>query len=303
MRCMIPLFFSFFSFYSFMSTVSFDFEDDLVDLQRFYNKSKVIDLESVDDDEWKHVRRQLVTPAPSVCYERALSRCESVMLFKKISSGESDVECLDLESNDLKDFIDNHSVLMDDYTHTPINTSAISKPYRDERMQETQRKIPNKRLEELQKKITNTSIKAVENDRVKSILARRSSNIIECPQRKRGSFEMEQHRQPIDTVTRIKNNATRTSHQEKGQRRETKKSVTDSARRLLATIQERRKNSIVVEGRFQLLSKSHHHQTQGQSNHKEKYFSKRLDTPPTQPENDYRAFLLSRLPQPVSSYR
>lgn len=80
-------FFSFLSFYSFMSTVSFDFEDDLVDLQRFYNKSKVIDLESVDDDEWKHVRRQLVTPAPSVCYERALSRCESVMLFKKISSG------------------------------------------------------------------------------------------------------------------------------------------------------------------------------------------------------------------------
>ncbi|CEI93439.1 hypothetical protein RMCBS344292_07672 [Rhizopus microsporus] len=108
-----------------MSTVSFDFEDDLVDLQRFYSKSKVIDLESVDDDEWRHVRRQLVTPAPSVCYERALSRCESVMLFKKISNGENDVECLDLESNDLKDFIDNHSVLMDDYTHAPTNISAI----------------------------------------------------------------------------------------------------------------------------------------------------------------------------------
>lgn len=47
------------------------------------------------------------------------------MLMSVFILGESDVECLDLESNDLKDFIDNHSVLMDDYTHTPINTSAI----------------------------------------------------------------------------------------------------------------------------------------------------------------------------------
>ena len=65
----------------------------------------------------------------SCCLKRLVAvsseRCKWLMLMSVFILGESDVECLDLESNDLKDFIDNHSVLMDDYTHTPINTSAI----------------------------------------------------------------------------------------------------------------------------------------------------------------------------------
>lgn len=94
--------------------------DDVIDLNQDYlsegHSSSVsakeyrISLHSIDDDELRLFHRNLVTPAPSVCYsdddssllhknmvrqrfvppsrvQRPPSRDESVMLFKKINNG------------------------------------------------------------------------------------------------------------------------------------------------------------------------------------------------------------------------
>ncbi|KAI9245166.1 hypothetical protein BY458DRAFT_424273, partial [Sporodiniella umbellata] len=71
-----------------------------------------IDLNTVNDDDWRLLHNQLVTPASSVCDERSV-KCESVILFKEISEGNKE-DCLDLESNDLNEFINTHSILLDD---------------------------------------------------------------------------------------------------------------------------------------------------------------------------------------------
>lgn len=102
--------------------------DDVIDLNQAFNHEHTgrltsmsptnksshyrISLHSIDDDELKRFHRDLVTPAPSVCFDddhiprtmfrqrhhntptasssypnRPVSRCESVMLFKKINNG------------------------------------------------------------------------------------------------------------------------------------------------------------------------------------------------------------------------
>ncbi len=100
--------------------------DDVIDLNQAFNNHSSsgrltsmstklnhyrISLHSIDDDELKRFHRDLVTPAPSVCFEedddrlqhymfrqrpittstsypnRPCSRSESVMLFKKINNG------------------------------------------------------------------------------------------------------------------------------------------------------------------------------------------------------------------------
>lgn len=67
-----------------MSLYAFDI-NDVIDLnQTFENQS--IDL-NVNEDEWRLVRQQLLTPTSSVCDERPDSRCESVMLFNRINDG------------------------------------------------------------------------------------------------------------------------------------------------------------------------------------------------------------------------
>lgn len=103
--------------------------EDVIDLNQAYDDGRItsmsgntnhksnnnyrISLHSIDDDELKRFHRDLVTPAPSVCfdddhiqqsmfrsrkyfnqtptastsYPRPASRAESVMLFKKINNG------------------------------------------------------------------------------------------------------------------------------------------------------------------------------------------------------------------------
>lgn len=90
--------------------------DDVIDLNYEDTKSSTsgsqhnnyrISLHSIDDEELRMFHRDLVTPAPSVCFDheldirqqqqqrsssrphtiRPVSRTESVMLFKKINNG------------------------------------------------------------------------------------------------------------------------------------------------------------------------------------------------------------------------
>ncbi|KAG0741180.1 hypothetical protein G6F57_003214 [Rhizopus arrhizus] len=106
-----------------MSLYAFDI-NDVIDLnQTCENQS--IDL-NVNEDEWKLVRQQLLTPTPSVCDERPISRCESVMLFNRINDVGED-ECIDLESNDLKEFLDTQSILLKDYSSSPMTHFTLKR--------------------------------------------------------------------------------------------------------------------------------------------------------------------------------
>ncbi|KAG2232438.1 hypothetical protein INT48_001914, partial [Thamnidium elegans] len=100
-----------------------------------------ISLHSIDDDELRMFHRDLVTPAPSVCYDddmisrnmlnqrpipaRPASRTESVMLFKKINNGD-EVVSFDLVSSDLRDFLDT-DFMMDSILSRPVSRTTISK--------------------------------------------------------------------------------------------------------------------------------------------------------------------------------
>lgn len=130
----LSLFLSFYLFFNTMSLIATS-EDlasvaDVIDLNRdFYIYH---DLNSIADDELKAFRRNLITPAATVCYsddeddivlqsmfrnrsnkhlayqkqfQRPVSRGESVLLFKKINNGDDEVS-VDLLSSELKDFID-----------------------------------------------------------------------------------------------------------------------------------------------------------------------------------------------------
>ncbi|KAG1040592.1 hypothetical protein G6F43_012264 [Rhizopus delemar] len=106
-----------------MSLYAFDI-NDVIDLnQTFENQS--IDL-NVNEDEWRLVRQQLLTPTSSVCDERPDSRCESVMLFNRINDVGED-ECIDLESNDLKEFLDTQSILLKDYSSSPMTQFTLKR--------------------------------------------------------------------------------------------------------------------------------------------------------------------------------
>ncbi|KAI9252544.1 hypothetical protein EDC94DRAFT_276948 [Helicostylum pulchrum] len=99
-----------------------------------------ISLHSIDDDELRMFQRDLVTPAPSVCYDditsrnilnqrpipaRPASRAESVMLFKKINNGD-EVVSVDLVSSDLRDFLDT-DFMMDGILSRPVSRTTIFK--------------------------------------------------------------------------------------------------------------------------------------------------------------------------------
>lgn len=140
--------------------------EDVIDLNQAYDDGRItsmsgntnlksnnnyrISLHSIDDDELKRFHRDLVTPAPSVCfdddhiqqsmflsrkyfnqtptastsYPRPASRAESVMLFKKINNGDEDVS-FDLVSSEFKDFLDTD--FMDDILSRPVSRTTISK--------------------------------------------------------------------------------------------------------------------------------------------------------------------------------
>ncbi|KAI9351631.1 hypothetical protein BD770DRAFT_393689 [Pilaira anomala] len=124
--------------------------DDVIDLNYEDTKSSTsgsqhnnyrISLHSIDDDELRMFHRDLVTPAPSVCFDhefdirqqqqrssfrRPVSRTESVMLFKKINNGDEDVSSFDLVSSELRDFLDT-DFMMEGILSRPVSRTTISK--------------------------------------------------------------------------------------------------------------------------------------------------------------------------------
>ncbi|KAL9544297.1 hypothetical protein MBANPS3_007703 [Mucor bainieri] len=132
--------------------------DDVIDLNQDCSSSSDgrstsqqhyrISLHSIDDDELRLFRRDLVTPAPSVCggdevdtikrnmirsrfvppsrIQRPVSRGESVMLFKKINNGDEDVSFDDLVSSELRDFLDT-DFMMDGILSRPVSRTTIDK--------------------------------------------------------------------------------------------------------------------------------------------------------------------------------
>ncbi|KAI8645547.1 hypothetical protein BD408DRAFT_480555 [Parasitella parasitica] len=130
--------------------------DDVIDLNQDYSSNDGrsssqhhyrISLHSIDDDELKLFRRDLVTPASSVFgddtdiikknmirsrfvtpsrIQRPISRGESVMLFKKINDGDEDVAFDDLVSSELRDFID-ADFMMDGMLSRPVSRTTIDK--------------------------------------------------------------------------------------------------------------------------------------------------------------------------------
>ncbi|KAL7314512.1 hypothetical protein PS15m_006074 [Mucor circinelloides] len=131
--------------------------DDVIDLNQDCSSSDGrstsqqhyrISLHSIDDDELRLFRRDLVTPAPSVCggddtdvikrsmirsrfvppsrIQRPVSRGESVMLFKKINNGDEDVSFDDLVSSELRDFLDT-DFMMDSILSRPVSRTTIDK--------------------------------------------------------------------------------------------------------------------------------------------------------------------------------
>ncbi|OAD07070.1 hypothetical protein MUCCIDRAFT_160676 [Mucor lusitanicus CBS 277.49] len=132
--------------------------DDVIDLNQDCSSSSDgrstsqhhyrISLHSIDDDELRLFRRDLVTPAPSVCggddvdvikrnmirgrfvppsrIQRPVSRGESVMLFKKINNGDADVSFDDLVSSELRDFLDT-DFMMDGILSRPVSRTTIDK--------------------------------------------------------------------------------------------------------------------------------------------------------------------------------
>ncbi|KAK4509221.1 uncharacterized protein ATC70_007571 [Mucor velutinosus] len=132
--------------------------DDVIDLNQDCSSSSDgrstsqhhyrISLHSIDDDELRLFRRDLVTPAPSVCggddvdaikrnmirsrfvppsrIQRPVSRGESVMLFKKINNGDEDVSFDDLVSSELRDFLDT-DFMMEGILSRPVSRTTIDK--------------------------------------------------------------------------------------------------------------------------------------------------------------------------------
>ncbi|KAI8992383.1 hypothetical protein BDB01DRAFT_778283 [Pilobolus umbonatus] len=129
--------------------------DDVIDLHRVLSNdgseddkcnSYRISLKSIDDNELRLFRRDLVTPAASVCYDddiihrsmfrhnnlpyKPSARSESVMLFKQINEGGADVS-FDLISSDLKDFLDAESIVVDDIDTHKLNKAKSASVIHD----------------------------------------------------------------------------------------------------------------------------------------------------------------------------
>ncbi|CAO3609163.1 unnamed protein product [Mucor fragilis] len=199
-----------------------------------------ISLHSIDDDELRLFRRDLVTPAPSVCggddvdaikrnmirsrfvlpsrIQRPVSRGESVMLFKKINNGDEDVSFDDLVSSELRDFLDT-DFMMDGILSRPVSRTTIDKnaskiqdisKFRSTVSNNNEQKHPTKnqrtmlpsKLRSLSASKSNpTEIQAQEKSRSDNHPQRMLSSVPESPRLYQNAHRLFHQRAPIAATT------------------------------------------------------------------------------------------------------